>query len=66
MGAMKAVLPVFFFLLALGFTARVCRWITPQQNEGAKTIVFQVLFPFLLMTGVRNTRSFDPDVLYFD
>lgn len=65
MGAMKAVLPVFF-LLALGFTARVCRWITPQQNGGAKTIVFQVLFPFLLMTGVRNTRSFDPDVLYFD
>lgn len=56
MGAMKA----------LGFTARVCRWITPQQNEGAKTIVFQVLFPFLLMTGVRDTRSFDPDVLYFD
>ena len=59
MGAMKAVLPVFFFCW-------VCRWITPQQNEGAKTIVFQVLFPFLLMTGVRNTRSFDPDVLYFD
>lgn len=47
MEALKAVLPVFF-LLALGFTARVRRWITPEQNEGAKTIVFQVLFPFLV------------------
>ena len=53
MGAMKAVLPVFF-LLALGFTARVCRWITPQQNEGARTIVFQV-YRSILRTYNRIT-----------
>ena len=61
MGAMKAVLPVFF-LLALGFTARVCRWITPQQNEGAKTIVFQVLFPFLVF-DVLFRADLKPDFL---
>ncbi|MBR1391018.1 MAG: AEC family transporter [Lachnospiraceae bacterium] len=47
MEALTILFPVFF-MMALGFVSRVRGWITPQQKEGAKAIVFTVLFPILI------------------
>lgn len=47
MTALVILFPVFC-LLFLGFLSRKMKWITPEQNAGAKKIVFTVLFPFLV------------------
>lgn len=47
MEALTILFPVFF-MMALGFVSRVRGWITPRQKEGAKAIVFTVLFPILI------------------
>lgn len=45
---MHVVLFPVFFMLFLGYLSRVRGWITPSQNEGAKKIVFSILFPILV------------------
>ena len=45
---MQTVLFTVFFMLFLGYLARKKEWITTQQNEGGKKIVFNILFPILV------------------
>jgi len=47
MKAVEALFPVFFMLF-LGLLARKRQWITFAQNEGAKKLVFTILFPLLV------------------
>ncbi len=53
MKALETLAPVFFMLL-LGFIARVKHWITPEQKEGANKIVFSILFPVLIFSLIAN------------
>lgn len=57
MDALNTLFPVFF-MLALGFIARVRRWITPEQKEGANAIIFNLLFPILIF-NLMATVSFN-------
>ena len=47
MKAIETLFPVFFMLI-LGCLARRRQWITFAQNEGAKKLVFTILFPLLV------------------
>ena len=47
MKAIEVLFPVFFMMF-LGFLSRKFSWIKPEQNEGAKKIIFNILFPILL------------------
>lgn len=47
MKALTILFPVFFMIL-LGFTAKVRGWITRSQKAGANAIVFQILFPIMV------------------
>ena len=47
MAAITTLLPVFF-MLALGQLCRRLHWVTPEQKDGANTILFGILFPILV------------------
>lgn len=49
---MKAIITLFpvFFIMGLGWLSGKFNMITPEQSSGAKRIVFDVLFPFLIYT----------------
>lgn len=51
MKAVETLLPVFL-MMALGIVARTRKWITPVQKDGAKKIVFSILFPVLIFNIV--------------
>ena len=61
MAALTTLLPVFF-MLALGYLARIFQWITPEQKQGANTILFDVLFPILIF-NLLSTADLDRSVL---
>lgn len=62
MAALTTLFPVFF-MLALGFIARVKNWITPEQKAGANVIVFQILFPIMIF-NLMLTASIESSTLY--
>ena len=43
-------------MIALGFTARVRKWITPEQKDGAKSLVFGILFPILIFNAIFTSQ----------
>lgn len=47
MAALETLLPVFF-MLALGLVCRIRGWVTPEQKEGANSILFGILFPIMI------------------
>jgi len=47
MSVLSTVFPVFF-MLGLGFAARVNRWISQTQRDGLNALVFTVLFPIMI------------------
>lgn len=55
MKALEALFPVFFMMF-LGYLARKKNWITREQDEGAKKIVFQILFPFLVYNVLVSSQ----------
>lgn len=61
MKALTILFPVFFMIL-LGFTAKVRGWITPQQKAGANAIVFRILFPIMVF-NMMLTVSVDTSSL---
>ena len=48
MSALSTLFPVFFMII-LGMIARIKNFISPKQKEGANHIVFNVLFPILIL-----------------
>ncbi len=58
MQAAETLLPVFL-MMALGVTARLRRWITAEQKDGARKIVFGILFPVLIFNAIF-TASLSP------
>lgn len=68
MKALEALFPVFFMMF-LGYLARKKNWITREQDEGAKKIVFQILFPFLVynvLVSSRLNRNLLIQILFLD
>ena len=55
MAAVSVIFPVFF-LLFLGGHARRRAWISHEQNEGAKRIALDILFPFLIYQVMVETN----------
>lgn len=53
MDALTILFPVFF-MLALGFISRMKGWITPEQKAGANAIIFNILFPILILNLMCN------------
>lgn len=68
MKAVEVLFPVFFMMF-LGFLSRKYLWIKPEQNEGAKKIVFNILFPLLVyhvLAESKISESFVPQIIYVD
>ena len=68
MKAVEVLFPVFFMMF-LGFLSRKYSWIKPEQNEGAKKIVFNILFPLLVyhvLAESKISESFVPQIIYVD
>jgi len=68
MKAVEVLFPVFFMMF-LGFLSRKYGWIKPEQNEGAKKIVFNILFPLLVyhvLAISKISESFAPQIIYVD
>ena len=55
MTAISVIFPVFF-LLFLGGHARRRAWLSHEQNEGAKKIALDILFPFLIYQVMVETK----------
>lgn len=51
MKILTTLFPVFF-MMALGFVSRIKKWLTPDQKEGAKKLVFGILFPILIFNAI--------------
>lgn len=62
MKAVTILFPVFFMIL-LGFTAKVRGWITQEQKAGANAIIFNILFPILVF-NLMLTVSVDASSVY--
>ena len=68
MKAIEVLFPVFFMMF-LGFLSRKFSWIKPEQNEGAKKIIFNILFPILVyhvLAISKISESFIPQIIYVD
>mgnify|MGYP006911861507 CR=1 FL=1 len=68
MKAIEALFPVFFMLF-LGLLARKRQWITFAQNEGAKKLVFTILFPLLVykvLVSLELKSTFLVQIIYMD
>lgn len=62
MSVLSTLFPVFF-MIALGLVSRIKGWITPQQKEGANSIVFNILFPILIF-NVLLTSTIDSSAIF--
>ena len=64
----RGIIPVFFMLF-LGLLARKRQWITFAQNEGAKKLVFTILFPLLVYKVLVTSElksTFLIQIIYMD
>lgn len=51
MKAIETLFPVFF-MIALALLCRVRGWVSPEQKEGTKKVVFNVLLPILIFHAI--------------
>lgn len=58
MTVFNLLFPVFA-LMGLGLISRIRGWVTPEQKEGTKDVVFGLFFPILIF-NVMLTSTFDP------
>lgn len=68
MKAIEALFPVFFMLF-LGCLSRRRQWISFAQNEGAKKLVFTILFPLLVYNVLVSSElksTFIIQIIYMD
>ena len=62
MAALSTLFPVFF-MIGLGALARMKKWITPEQKDGANHIVFNILFPIMIF-NVLLTAKIESSVIW--
>ncbi len=55
MTALSTLFPVFF-MIGLGLLARIKKWITPEQKDGANNIVFNILFPIMIFNVLFTAK----------
>ncbi|MFR7591106.1 MAG: AEC family transporter [Longibaculum sp.] len=55
MEALSTLFPVLFMVM-LGLISRIKGFVTPEQKEGANTIVFHVLFPILIFNILLTSQ----------
>ena len=68
MKAIEILFPVFFMML-LGWLSRKRGWITTAQNEGAKSLVFNILFPLLVfhvLMEAELSANFLYEIIFLD
>lgn len=68
MKAIEILFPVFF-MMVLGWLCRKRRWITDTQNNGAKSLVFKILFPILVfdvLAKANLSSHFILEILFLD
>ena len=65
--AVQAVLPLFFMMM-LGSVIRWRHWLSPEELTKLNSVVFNLLFPFLLFSNIYHTdikASFYPELILF-
>ena len=68
MKAIEVIFPVFFMMF-LGWLSHRRRWVTTDQNEGAKSLVFNILFPLLVfhvLVKAELSTNFIFEILFLD
>ncbi|WP_294561208.1 AEC family transporter [uncultured Traorella sp.] len=51
MKVLETIIPVFFMLL-LGFLSRRYHWISPDQKEGVKKVLFSIVLPIVVFNAI--------------
>ncbi|WP_304684403.1 AEC family transporter [Ileibacterium valens] len=59
--ALTTLTPIFF-MIVLGYVSKCMYWITPEQKNGANTIVFNLLFPIMIFNLLASTQI-EADIL---
>lgn len=49
-------------MIVLGYVSKCMHWITPEQKNGANTIVFNLLFPIMIFNLLASTQI-EADIL---
>ena len=62
MNVINLLFPVFF-MIVIGIICRIKGWVTPQQKEGTKNVVFNIFFPILIF-NVLFSSQINPSTLY--
>ena len=68
MKAIEILFPVFFMMF-LGWLSHRRGWVTAGQNEGAKSLVFNILFPLLVfhvLVKAKLSTNFIYEILFLD
>ena len=68
MQAIEILFPVFFMMF-LGWLSHRRGWVTEGQNEGAKSLVFNILFPLLVfhvLVKAELSTNFIYEILFLD
>ena len=68
MKAIEILFPVFFMMF-LGWLSHRRGWVTAGQNEGAKSLVFNILFPLLVfhvLVKAELSTNFIYEILFLD
>ncbi|MGP1442392.1 MAG: AEC family transporter [Anaerovoracaceae bacterium] len=68
MEAIETLLPVFIMML-IGYISKKRNWLTREQNDGAKRIVFNILFPFLIFNIIASSKlsgNLPTQILFLD
>lgn len=68
MKAIEILFPVFFMMF-LGWLSHRRGWVTAEQNEGAKSLVFNILFPLLVfhvLVKAELSTNFIYEILFLD
>lgn len=67
MVSLQAVLPLFL-MMALGVLIRRGAWLSPQELEKLNSVVFRLLFPFLVFSNIHSSdlqNAFRPRLIFF-
>ncbi|MDQ0361055.1 AEC family transporter [Breznakia pachnodae] len=62
MSAINLLFPVFFMII-IGIICRIKGWVTPEQKDGTKKVVFNIFFPILIF-NILFSSSISSSTIY--